>query len=123
MDKMQAYYDFWSSFGLRAYDETSVPTGDQKPDLPYLTYYAMTSEIGQELSPTVSLWYKGTSWTDVTQKAEQIYDAIGYGGIIVPYENGAMWIRRGSPFSQRMSDVDSLVRRVLLNIRLEFLTE
>lgn len=123
MDRMQAYHDFWSSFGLNAYEETSVPTGDQRPALPYITYFAMTGEIGSELYPTASLWYKGTGWTDIIQKSEDIYDAIGYGGIIIPYDNGAMWIKRGSPFSQRMSDTDSLVRRVLINLRLEFLTE
>lgn len=40
--KTQALYNFWNSFGLTAYEENAVPTGDEKPKLPYITYTALT---------------------------------------------------------------------------------
>jgi hypothetical protein len=33
-----------------------------------------------------------------------------------------VWIYRGSPFSQRMSDVDDTVRRIIINITVEYFT-
>ena len=120
MNAVQAYQNFWQSFGINAYDETTVP-----PDatMPYITYMVIEGSFDESIYPSASIWYKGTSWEDVTQKAYQINDSIGYGGMIIPYENGAFWIKRGTPFMQRLSDTDSLVRRILLNLEVEFISE
>ena len=119
MNKIQAYFNFWSSFGLAVYDETSVP---DTAVLPYITVEASSDVYGAELALTASLWYRSTSWTDVTLKEMQISEAIGRGGKMVTYDGGAFWIRRGTPWAQRMSEAsDDSVRRIVLNVLLEFI--
>ena len=68
MDKMQAYHDFWSSFGWKAYDETSVP---DIAVLPYITYESATDSFGTQLSLNASLWSRSTSWADITAKEKE----------------------------------------------------
>lgn len=120
MNRIEAYQTFWQSFGLTAYDETTVPDNAQ---MPYITYMVQESEFDTTVYNTASIWYKGTTWSDVTQKSFEISDAIGIGGIIVPCDNGALWIKRGTPFAQRMSDPDTLVRRIYLNVEVEFFND
>lgn len=128
MTKEQALDAFWQGFGLDAYDESSVP--DKKPgtdeplEPPYITYNVATdslSDYGTAL--TASLWYHGTSWAEITDKSNTISQYIGFGGVTIPYEGGYLWIRRGSPFAQRMSDPENdLIRRIVLNVEAEFLS-
>jgi len=48
---------------------------------------------------------------------------VGMGGVFVPYDGGAIWITRGSPFSQRISAESSNdTRRIHININAEFLS-
>jgi hypothetical protein len=45
------------------------------------------------------------------------------GGKTLPCDGGAIWIKRGSPFSQNMGDPnDDLVKRKYINITAEFFT-
>lgn len=118
MDKAQALHSFWSSFGLTAYDESIVP---EDAELPYITYGGSTAEMGEPVIMTASLWYHSMSWGAISVKAEEISGAIGYGGVKVPYDNGRIWIWRGTPFSQRMTDPDPSIRRIVLNINAEYL--
>lgn len=123
MDRDQAIHQFWSGFGLKAYDENTVP--DKALTLnngKYLTYAVVISTFNQPNVSTVSLWYKDTSWAAISQKAQQIGDALGEGGSLVAYDNGALWVKRGSPFAQRMSDEDDTIRRIYINVEYEFLS-
>ena len=124
MDKAQALHNFWNSYGLTAYDENSLPSGDKKPECPYLTYSVSTGSIGDILMLSGSLWYRSTSWQEIQKKADQIAADIGYGFKIVPIDGGYMSITKGTPFAQRMADdSDDMIRRILININVEFLTE
>ena len=38
MTKEQVLQEFFSGFGLAAFQEDAVPTGDDKPQFPYITY-------------------------------------------------------------------------------------
>jgi len=118
MDKLQAFQKFWKGFDIPAYDSNSVP---DDAELPYITYSMIYDSFGVTLSSTVSLWYRGTSWSAVTQKAFQVSDKITRGGFLVSYDEGVFWIRRGTPWAQRMSDPkDDSIRRILLSIEIEF---
>lgn len=124
MDKWQALQSFWSDYGIPAYDENSVFSGEKSPNMPYITYEAATGSIDSDVLLSASLWYKSTSWAQISQKADEIAADIGMGGKIVPYDGGAMWIKRGQPFSQRMAESgDDTVRRMYLNISVEFLSD
>lgn len=122
MTKEAALHAFYSSFGLKAYEENAVPTGDDAPDFPYLTYSVSSDSIGTDVALTASLWYRGTSWVQANAKAEEISRAIG-GGVFIRCDGGKIWIKRASPFAQSMGDPeDNMIKRKLLNITAEFLT-
>ena len=124
MTREQCLHAFWSSFGWKAYDETSVPDINNLPDdakYNRITYEVAVGEFGTPVSLTGSLWERSTSWAGVTSKAEQIYAYIGRGGRILHYDGGALWIRRGSPWAQRMGDSDDMMRRIVLNVEVEFI--
>lgn len=119
MTKEQALDTFWNSFGWEAYDENTVP---DEVILPHITYTSATDSIDRNVALSASLWDRSTSWASVTNKKNQINDYIGLGGVLVPYNGGAIWIRRGQPFAQRMSDVDDGIRRIYLNITAEYIS-
>lgn len=119
MDKAQALNNFWNSFELKAYDATSVPDGEI---MPYITYELSTDSFGQQLSQTASLWYRSSSWKDIQQKEMEIADCIGRGGLMIQYNDGAMWLRKGTPWALRLvGEGDEYVRRILLNVEVEFI--
>lgn len=121
MDKTQALHSFFSSFGVKAYDNSTVP---DKAELPRITYEVVVDGFGAQNIITASIWDRSTSWKSVTDILSRIEAELGDGaGSMVPYENGALWIKKASPFAQRMSDTDDSIRRYVLNFELEYLTE
>ena len=119
MNKEQTLDRFWNGFGLNAYDENSVP---DKTPFPYITYEVSADSFGNVLAQTASLWYRSSSWSEITEKEQQIADFITRGGRTIAYDDGAMWIQRATPWAQRMSDPsDEMIRRIVLNITIEFL--
>lgn len=123
MDKWQAIDKFWNSFGIPAYDENTVLSGGNSPKAPYITYAALTGSVGQSLSLTASLWYKGYSWSEISNKADQIAEQIGYGFRLEDVDGGHLYLTLGQPFAQRMNDPeDDTIRRVYIIVNAEFLT-
>lgn len=124
-NKEQALQTFWSSFGIAAYDESTVPTGSNAPAFPYITYNVVTDSLyGNSVAMTASVWDRSSSWQFVTDKSHQISAEIGVGGKSISVDGGYMWIKRGTPFAQRMADdSDDMVRRIYMNISVDFLTE
>lgn len=122
MKRAEAYHQFMSSFGLEAFEQNAVPTGDDAPAFPYLTYSYIEGEFGEQVGEIVNLWYRSTSWVEANEKTEEISAAIGRGGILLPYDNGAIWLQRGSPLAQSMGDdKDDLIKRKYINITVEFI--
>jgi len=121
MDSLQTLNKFWNSFNLKAYDENTVPDNAMTAnDGKYITYSVSTAYFDEPVALSASVWYKSTSWAEITQKAEEIGDAIGLGGKVIRFDGGGLWIKRGTPFSQRMSDEDDTIRRVYINIEVEY---
>ena len=120
MTKASALYNFWSGFGLTAYEENTVPT-DAK--FPYITYQVVTDSFGTEIALTASVWYRGTSWVEANAKAEEISRTISRGGKTILVDGGVLWLKRGTPFSQSMGDdSDDLIKRKYINLVAEFMT-
>ena len=120
MTKAAAIYQFWSSFGLTAYEENTVP---HDATFPYITYQLVTDSFDREIPLTVSIWYRSESWTAINAKTEEISQKISRGGKVIPCDGGAIWLKRGQPFSQNMRDEsDDLIKRKYLNITAEFMT-
>lgn len=123
MDKGQWYQHFWEQFGWPAYDESTIPEkGENTAVLPYITYMEVEDEFNHPVYPNASLWDYGTSWERISKKADEIANAIGLGGQVHRLNNGLVWVQRGHPFAQRVSDDNDMIRRIILNIELEFLT-
>ena len=120
MTKAAAIYQFWSCFGLTAYEENSVP---DDATFPYITYQLVTDGFDREVPIAASLWYRSESWTAINAKTEEISQTIGLGGKIISCDGGAIWMKRGQPFAQNMGDEsDDLIKRKYLNITAEFIT-
>lgn len=120
-DKWQALNAFWNSFSLNAYDENTVPDDAQ---MPYITYNGASDSWDYDVPTNASIWYRTSSWADVSQKAEEIAKAIGENGYyITPIDGGYMVIKKGNVFAQRMNDPDDdSVRRILLSVLINYLT-
>ena len=120
MNKSQAIHNFWSSFGLTAFDENTVPTGTQ---MPYITYNVSLDELDHPVSMSASIWYRDPSWASVTEKSIEISDKLKNGGETIPLDEGYLWIVKGHPFMQRMNDPnDDMIRRIYINIMAEYLS-
>ena len=120
MTKAAAIYQFWSSFGLTAYEENTVP---EDATFPYVTYQLVTDSFDREVAATASLWYRDESWTAINAKTEEISAHIGLGGKIIKCDGGRIWIKRGQPFAQNMGDEsDDLIKRKYLNLAIEYFT-
>ena len=120
MTKAAAIYQFWSGFGLTAYEENTVPTDAA---FPYIAYQLVTDSFDREIPITASLWYRSESWTAINAKTDEISQKISRGGKIISCDGGAIWLKRGQPFAQNMGDEsDDLIKRKYLNITAEFMT-
>lgn len=120
MNKAQAIHNFWAGFGWPAYDQGSVPDG---APFPRITYQVQTDSLGNALLLNASLWDISTSWERVSLKSDEIARAIvDMAPPSVEIEGGRLYIAKGTPFSQRLTDPDSRIRRILLNINVEFFT-
>lgn len=119
MTKAAALNKFFNTFGLTAYPSSAVP---EDVIFPYLTYEVSTGDIySGEISIVVNLWFHTTSEKKPNDKVEQIAEAIGLGGVTVPYDGGAIWIKKGSPFSQSLNDENNnTVKRRVINLSLEY---
>ncbi len=121
MTKGAALNQFFSSFGMPAYAATAVP---DDVTFPYLTYELITSAWdGGEVGLTVNLWFYTESEAIPNAKAEELSRAIGLGGKILRCDGGAIWLKRGSPWCQSLSDATSpTIKRRYINISAEYLT-
>lgn len=114
---------------LQAFFETILPSyaASAVPDdvvFPYLTYELITSAWeGGEVGLTVNLWFYTTSEATPNAKAQELSEAIGYGGKILSCDGGYIWLKRGSPWCQNLSDeTDRHIKRRYINVTAEYLT-
>ena len=121
-NRAAAFHAFWNSFTIPAYEESTVPNyNGGTAALPYITYNAVDGDIDHPMQLTASIWYRDASWEAIENKAAEIREAIGYGGKVVPCLGGAMWIKRGDPFGQRMAEPsDAGIRRIVLTVEVDY---
>lgn len=121
MTKAAALYQFFSSFDMPAYTSASVP---DDVTFPYLTYELITSAWeGGEVGLTVNLWFYTTSEAAPNAKAEELSTAIGRGGVRLKCDDGYIWLKRGSPWCQSLSDETSpTIKRRYINVTAEYQT-
>ncbi len=105
---------------MRFYPSTSVP---DDVVFPYGTYeFATSSFEAGEVGLTVNLWFYTTSEAIPNAKAEELGERIDE---MTPLQcdGGAIWLKRGSPWCQSLSDETSpTIKRRYINITAEYLT-
>ena len=117
MTKSAALYSFFSSFGVQAYQDTSVPAD---AEMPYLTYQNVQDNWGAPVALTVNLWWRTESEKLLNDKVDEISAALPR---YVPCDGGAILFSRGSPFSQALiDDKDPTIKRRYMNVIAEYLT-
>ena len=121
MDKAQAVHNFMNSFTWKAYDEGTVP---DDAVFPRITYQLFVDALDHPLSMAISLWDRSYSWTSVEEKAKEIaYRLYTMRPPAIPCDTGRVYIKKGSPFAQRMSDqADSMIRQMYINLEIEYFT-
>ena len=121
MTKEQALYQFFNSFGIVGYRNTSVP---DNVIFPYLTYDAPISSFEEDpVSITLNLYYYTDSEAEPDAKAEAIRKRIGMGGVLLNCDGGAIWLKWGTPWCQSLVDeTNRNIKRRYINITAEYLT-
>lgn len=119
MDKWQALHRFWNSFNIPAYEVSSVP---DDAGYPRITYSAAIGSIDNDVQIDASVWDKSTSWGTVDGIVNQIESGITAMDCPV-IEGGRYRVYKGTPFAQRLGDTDNEIRRTVLHVNFEFLTE
>lgn len=118
MDKEQALNQFWNQFEIPAYDVNTVP---DDATFPRITYELSVNEHGVPIALRGSIWDKSTGWGRITTLAHKVDSRLSEGGQTIRYDGGMIWIKKGIPFQQRMGDPDDTIRRIYINIEVEYL--
>ena len=121
MTKDKALYAWFNNF-MPFYPASSVP-GDVV--FPYGTYELITDSLyGGEVGLTVNLWFYTESEADPNAKAQEFAQYIGMGGAVIPCDEGYIWIKRGTPWSQSLTDENgNKIKRRYINVTADYLTE
>lgn len=121
MDRWETLYNFWSSFGIPAYEENSVPEDAQ---FPYITYEASVGTFDSITTLSASIWdrtTRGTAFVDA--KADEIERYIKNMGC-PKIEGGRYRVYAEGTFAQNMGDPeDRLIKRKVLTVNFEFMTD
>ena len=119
MDKEQSINNFWSRFGIPAYDENSVA---DDVTYPFIAFSVATGKLGDTVQLYANMYYRSTSWKDITHKKDEIAQYLGDGGKVIPLDRGYSYFCQGDPFAQRMNEPgDNMVKRYYLQLQAEFL--
>ena len=120
MTKGAALQSFFNSI-MPAYAETSVP---DDAVFPYLTYQLSLNAWDRgETALAINMWFYTTSEAIPNAKAQELSDAIGYGGVTLPCDGGFIWLKRGSPWCQNLrDDTDPNIKRRYINVTAEYMT-
>ena len=120
MTKDNALFAWFQQFSIPFYPSTELP---EKPIFPYGTYEPVFGYFGDEVYPTVNIYDLTDREDKINGYADELGTAIGKGGAVVECDEGAFWIKRGSPFVQGINDPDNAnVKRRLISIAIEYLT-
>lgn len=116
-----ALYEFLSGMGMPAYPQAAVPDG---AELPYLTYPLTVGDWDEgEVNIPITMWFRTASEAIPNAAVRVVREAVPRGGVVVPCDDGALWVKRGSPFAQALlveGDEEGMKRRYV-NLDVEYL--
>lgn len=120
MTKNKAVYAWFNEF-MTFYRDSAVP---EDAELPYGTYtYIEDAWDGEPVNFVVNLWFRTESEAVPDEKAQELSERIGYGGTLIPCDEGYVWLKRGTPWCQSVVNTDDpAIKRRYININAEYLT-
>lgn len=122
MNKYQAIYQWFNSFGIPFYVETNVPN-EKEITYPYGTYQNIIDAWGNSVSITVRLYYRSTSEAEINKMADKFSAVLRDGGVRITCDEGMMWVTKGTPFCQAiLDDTDTTIKSRYINMNVEYLT-
>ena len=118
---LQNFFDEFMGTTGKAYVDTSIP---DDVAYPYCTYQFRQASFGDSpVSITVYLWFYTESEAIPNQRANDLFDQIGIGGTTIRYDDGIMWLTRGTPWCVPVNDSTIKdVRGRYININVEYLS-
>ncbi len=121
MTKEATLHKFFNSFGVPAYPASAVP---EDCVFPWITYELTTGSWDDgEIGLTVNIWCYTTDENEPNQLAREMAEKIGRGGKLIACDGGAIWLKRGNPWCQNLTDdTERQIKRRYLNVTAEFLT-
>lgn len=113
-DVMRGLYQFFNLFAP-SYVENNVPSGTPYP---YLTYNLVDNGEEESLTQIIIYTYS-TSFVPLANIIDSLSEYIG-SGVLYPYGEGNLWIKKGSPFTQNFPQDDMKLKAsyVTLNINI-----
>lgn len=108
----KALKTYFSSFGLPAYQQDSVP---DDVDLPYITYPLKEPEWNQQTTFYVIVWYRSTGYQDLLTTVDAILADIGEGRII-NLEGGYLVLYPDSTLVQEYNDEDGKAKGMYISL-------
>lgn len=116
-----ALYNFFSSFGIPAYVTDNIPDNVQ---MPYITYDLVEPEPLSVGLLSASVWYRGTSYAEISAKVDQIKAAIG-NGLSLKTSSGVIHLfrEREGAFVRMMNDPNRETKRAYLSMTIHCNTD
>lgn len=111
----QALYEFWSSFGLPAYTEGTIP---DELVLPYITYSLVETEPLEAGTHYAKVYYRSTSNEALLRKVDDILATIGDKGCRINCQGGYVVLRKATPTVQLMDDENPELRFAYINLQI-----
>ena len=93
-----ALYTFFSSFGIPAFVEETIP---DDVSAPYITYELAEPDWRGSSALHARVWYKDRSFVAVAQKVDEIRNALGE-GVSIPTESGVVYLYADDNWAQFM---------------------
>lgn len=93
----QTLQKFFSSFGIPAYEEHTVP---DNAALPYITYEVRVPDWRDQTSISASVWYAGTTFKPLYAKVDEIGEKLDEGLTVPVQGGGSLYLYKDTIFSQ-----------------------
>lgn len=116
-----AIYQFMSSFGIPAYAAAATPSD---AEFPYITYDLVIGDWNNgEVNIVMNIWYRTDSEAAPNAKVREVREVLKDGGRMIDCDNGAIWLKQGSPWAQsvHVENDDDRIKRRYINIDAEYL--
>ena len=116
LNRWQAQYTFWSSFGLPAYEQNSVPDA-RDITYPYITYEVVGAPPISNTFINVSIWTRSSSPRIAMSIADKIFERFKSGEAEIKYNGGGFFMTPEDNFIQIMDDnSDKSIKRAILSL-------